>query len=653
MKTRSDIGTAIAGGLRFIQRAQAADGSFASAISHDQNQLRIIGSQKTTFFTSLILDCLNSLENTAQRQWLRSRAAAFLLANQKPGGSWNYWPLDSAENKTRPYPDDLDDTFCAMSALVGCGAKKLDGATWAALVRILTVTETQPGGPYNTWIGATGPEWQDVDLAVNSNVAYFLATQKIYLPNVTALIESAIAGRQFFSRYYHSAYPIIYFMARFYKGSKTSLITDYLLESYSPQSAWGNPLATALAAAALLRLGVPSSQLSGAVDFLLQTQHRGGWPGGALYIDAASGGRRRYAGSPALTTAFCLEALARYKAANSLNYRKNRPATNKVHQELASEIAKRATARFEHMDKDLAGVGAAMVKKVAGSQNGREIMLLPCLLNEALARRRATAGPGLLARLGLASLYGWIAYTIYDDFLDQEGSPWQLPLANTALRELTLILHGILPGDKAFNQTVESVLDGMESANCWEVTHCRAAVEGGSLKIAALPDYGNLGRLAERSLGHALAPLALLHASVPRPARESRALLNFFHHYLIARQLNDDAHDWETDLARGHINSVASLLIKAYHPGKRQVTLELSEAVPEMRKIFWSQKIKTVSGNIFEEARKARTFLAGCPSIWQPENLLRLLRPIELSARKALDQSSQAADFIKAYQSGR
>jgi len=41
--------------------------------------------------------------------------------------------------------------------------------------------------------------------------------------------------------------------------------------------------------------------------------------------------------------------------------------------------------------------------------------------------------------LGQANVLGWLAYTIYDDFLDEEGKPELLPLANMYLRRLIYI----------------------------------------------------------------------------------------------------------------------------------------------------------------------------------------------------------------------
>jgi len=85
----------------------------------------------------------------------------------------------SKEFKSKPYPDDLDDTFCALNALYLFDRKLISGSAYAYIIQLLTKVEKNEGGPYKTWLVSKKTSgWDDVDIVVNSNIAYFLWLQE-------------------------------------------------------------------------------------------------------------------------------------------------------------------------------------------------------------------------------------------------------------------------------------------------------------------------------------------------------------------------------------------------------------------------------------------------------------------------------------------
>ena len=105
------------------------------------------------------------------------------------------------------------------------------------LVSVLTQLEIKEGGPYKTWLvkPTNITHWQDVDLAINSNIAYFLSLQKVKLPNITKLIEKAIINDKIISCYYPNQAPLLYFISRWYQGPqkiKLNKIIASKLEQY-------------------------------------------------------------------------------------------------------------------------------------------------------------------------------------------------------------------------------------------------------------------------------------------------------------------------------------------------------------------------------------------------------------------------------------
>src|SRR5882762_7259741 len=107
------------------------------------------------------------------------------------------------------------------------------------------------------------------------------------------------------------------------------------------------------------------------------------------------------------------------------------------------------------------------------------------------------------------------------------------------MRRSLALFFAALPKDHDFQAFVEQTFDTIDSANAWELAHCRFPASEQTITITQLPDYGNLAKLAERSLGHTLSPLAILAASnVPIAAKDFTQTQKALRHYLIARQLN-------------------------------------------------------------------------------------------------------------------
>jgi hypothetical protein len=85
-------------------------------------------------------------------------------------------------------------------------------------------------------------------------------------------------------------------------------VRDRVIAALDDRGTSVTPLAAALAACSLLNVGHRSDPLPGIVANLARTQDPdGAWPRSALYLGPAP-----YYGSEELTTALCVETLARY-----------------------------------------------------------------------------------------------------------------------------------------------------------------------------------------------------------------------------------------------------------------------------------------------------------------------------------------------------
>lgn len=649
--------------LHFIAARQEKDGSFLSLSSPHKENFEGAKKYRSIFSTALIAFCLDELKNENLAKSIQSKAIKFLLSQKSEHWSFNYWARNSQESKTMPYPDDLDDTFCALSAIYKHNPKIIDGAALAKIVAILTATEKKEGGPYRTWlVPENSPEiWRDIDIAVNSNIAYFLSLQEVELENIIAFIEKAIAEKKFFSPYYPSEYPVIYFISRWYKGGKVKEIIKFILSKKTSNN-WGNPLNTALAINSLINFGMPSENLKKEIDCLINNLSSGKIESFAFCIDPAIGGKTYYSGSPALTAAFCLEALAKSDglraAASGGRSSAAKPKEKQDKKELTiyNKIIAAAKKRFSALGPDLKKQSLKYFNEIIEKSVNKQITLLPYFFRKALGKKGEKISDEFIINLGVVNAYGWLAYTIYDNFLDDEGESIALSVANFCLRELSLMYTDVILNESAgWRSSEESkifnkIMSGIDSANSWELEYCRGKINGNTLTPPdPLPDYKNYSKLAERSLGHALGPVAiLLTLGYKQNSKEIKNVLAFFRHYIIARQLNDDAHDWEEDLKKGHISAANTLLLKKL--GKTGKKIDLKKDLPDLQSIYWSSVILDICDEILKQIKKAKEVLDSISIIENKSILEKMLEPIESSARTAIAQQQKTSEFLENYE---
>jgi len=629
-------------GASFLAQKQRDDGSFLSFSSTDKRTFSNSKAHRSVFQTALILSSIGLIADSPLLKKIKGDSATFLLGQKSEYWSFNYWVRASKDAKISPYPDDLDDTFCAVSALYLYDQKIIDGKALAKIVSLLTHVEEKEGGPYRTWLVPEDAKsaWKDVDLAVNSNVAYFLSLQDVYLENINDLAEKAAAKDAYHSQYYVSPFSVIYFISRFYKGKKSDAIIKFILKNMRNNGGWGNPLDTAFAVSALINLGhkIDSDK---SMNYLISHQKNGAWKPYPFGIELVKKGRTHYSGSSALTTAFCLEALNKFKDQNLKTKIANQDLKIGKRSKVQKEIIKKARQRISMLDDDLKKHSLKYLNKTLSGSNGEQIVLMPYIFKTALRGNGEAVSDEFIIELGLANLYGWMAYTIYDDFLDEEGDPRALSAANIYLRELTHILDTILPESAEFQKFFHKTLDVIDAANAWETTNAR------DTSLLKIPRWGNLSKLADRSIGHALGPAAILFSlGYGGNSTELKNLMLFFKHYLIARQLNDDAHDWEKDMMKGHISPVVARVLRKVK--EKGVRIDKGDLAP-IQGIFWHEIIDGVCDDVEEHAYRAREAAKKIPLLKDSGFYENMLTSVLASAQKAKKEKAEMLKFLHNY----
>jgi hypothetical protein len=652
--SHNDINEAIRSGINFLARNQRKDGSLSSFVSASK-RFDNAKENQSIFPTCLILSSLSGLSYSKDLGKIQKRAMKFLMSQRSDFWSWNYWKRISSESKSTPYPDDLDDTCCAMSALISNDPKIIPVKAIAKVVNILSFCESKEGGPYYTWITSADADkgWKDIDLAVNSNIAFFLSLQRVDLPSLVSLTEKAIFSEKYNSNYYHSSFSVIYFISRWYRGKKKDEIITYLLKKRLKNYSWGNPLETALSVSTLINLGYKKEKLEESIGYILKNRVNGEWKACPFVIEKIKKEQKYYSGSTELTTAFCLEALGKFITQKKSVENKRKARTDGESKKIYEKIINFTDRRFSNFSSEITENFSVVRRKILKGDEANRITLLPYYFQKSLGKNKYV-DEKISIELGAASLYGWIAYTIYDDFFDSEGDPKFLSLANICLRELVSIYYDNFSKDKNFLKLFRDTMDRIDAANIWEMTNCRVRVTGSQLMVPdRLPDFGNMEKLADRSIGHALGPAAMLYLDTGSiESTEVKNLMAFFENYIIARQLNDDAHDWEEDIKKGQLSPVAVSVLNKYlkrDGNKTTKELDLKRETEELQKIFWHEVIREVCDKTLFHIEKAKKHLEVISTMKNKSVFEGILEAVKNSAQEAIVEQKEMLEFLEEY----
>ena len=131
------------------------------------------------------------------------------------------------------------------------------------------------------------------------------------MPTSFSILENAPNQRPPFSLYYEDPLALYYAVARAHRHASPRLATlrdtivDRVRKVGGKRGTFANPLCAALAASVLLTYESCPKLIAGIIDYVLKMQREdGGWNAYPFY---------NVWGSEELTTAFCIEALARFR----------------------------------------------------------------------------------------------------------------------------------------------------------------------------------------------------------------------------------------------------------------------------------------------------------------------------------------------------
>jgi hypothetical protein len=311
---------------------------------------------------------------------------------------------------------------------------------------------------------------------------------------------------------------------------------------------------------------------------------------------------------------------------------------------------------LKNLQKRLNGLSAEFrkdsleeVHKTLKRNTDKQMSLISYYLYRALGKNEIDKK--LLVDLGLMNIFFWTAFIIYDNFWDEdeEAEARKLPVANLFARDYISFYTNIFRDCPEFNVLFQNTMDRLDMANNWETNYCRAKIIDNNFIIPKiLPKYHNYDLKFYPAAGQIMGPIVILiSVGYKIDSMEVRLLINYFKNYLIAMQLNDDAHDWEEDLRRGHLSTAVVVLINDWlklYPNKREI--DLQNDLEKLKEIFWQSTIKEVAQTAIKYTKKSRQALEKMPFLKQPEYLEYFINIAENVAKQALNERQKGIDLL-------
>lgn len=564
---------------------------------------------------SFVLSNLNKV-NLPDLKKIRQNLSKEILRNKKRNGLFSQ---NAGEN------------FAIFTALCQGDRDFFKTKDLAKILKYLTSLEVKEGGPYFTSL-----EEKKIDLGVNCQIGCFLNSYEVNLLKIDELVENAIDSNNYDSDFYSNHHIVIYLISNFYNGSKKEKLKKQILKRIK-----GNieRLNLSLLCLSLFNLGYRDKKFKNICLF-----------------DENEDSKSDFESS------FCFLLKNRINKEYSENIegerlKREKKQSEKEEKRMMDKILILAKKRFSSLPKEMRELSMKQIKRTMSGNFDKQMPLISYYFRKAIGKRGESISDDFIAEAGLINTFFWTAFIIYDDFWDEdeERNPQILPAANLFAREMNNFFAKFFDNNKnGFGNFYSSLFDKLDAANNWETIHCRAEIRDGKFIIPDnLPDYKNYEKKYEPASAHILGPVLIMKKiGFSEDSREMRYLIDYFRNYLIAMQMNDDAHDWKEDLNRGHLSTAVVLLIKDFlkkYPNKKEI--DLGDDIEKLQEVFWFETMPVICERAIKYCEKSRRAMLKMDFIEDYKPLEKFINIPEGAMIEAQEKQSESSEFIKEWSS--
>jgi len=291
----------------------------------------------------------------------------------------------------------------------------------------------------------------------------------------------------------------------------------------------------------------------------------------------------------------------------------------KAHQKIFEHINRLAETSLNSLPQSFRTIMRPKIEAMIKSDGDQQILLLAYFFKLSLGHGGAKIDPETIYELGLANLFLWLSYTIYDNIIDGDESPDSLPLANFAAREFILRLSRQKSSGE-YQGWFKKIMAKMDYSQIWERKYARFNHNKDIVLSAPIKNYQQPSALYAKSLAHSLGPMLILdQLKYPPSSDQGKNVLLFFKYYLSVRQLQDDIYDFEIDYRQGIITSANIRIIKN--------NINRDQAAG----YFLQKELPRLQAKIISYQQMAEMYLSAAAVIKYPDYLKQFLSPLEIN----------------------
>lgn len=638
MSNASQITEAINSAVLFVARHQDANGGFSS-LSFEKDKIEDGVTHQTIYYPALIATLLEDITSEEART-IVEKIQLFLTHQQNRWFTFNYWAHQDEAFEQEPYPDDLDDTCLALTALSNPRQKIISGKALAHLTMVLTDNETKPGGPYRTWIVNQPHEepWNDTDLAVNATIAYFLKKQNIYLPDLEKYFRDCLTAKKISSPYYYSSLLVLFLITRASSPELYPMIQEALYQQTSHDL---TATELALYVSILIYTQAPTKEIDPFIQKILDRHDE--YQADPVITEKHQNNTLIISGCAALTAALRIHALRSYQ--QLLNDRQTSTISHHgIEEALHSEIVKQTARLFVRHNDSLQQVGLDRLGQMVATPIAREITLTSFHIGKYLD---LDVPESVYVNLGVANLLGWLGYDIHDQCYDTGSVTAALTVAPLCLREALGIYYGLAQHYGLDISFIKDTLNLVDQGYATEFGAHKLISDQPNISLKQIRTTVKISN--GRSRGHVIGPV-LIFQIAKQPYAYQEALENFFVHYLTAKHISDDTHDWREDLRSGLITHATAPIISEWrrrYPEKDEFDYIQNESTLE--NIFWHQVYTSTLQKGVGHLQQARWQLETIPWMHDPRFLSDKCAQLQNSFTQNLQDHEKITEFLEYY----
>lgn len=625
---------------------------------------------------------------------LIEKSSPAIIREKSSSDSWNYWQRDSPEYTSKPYPDDLDDTFNAHLLFQifphfrdshtqekyadnpdrhTAKAMSLYNLTNQLLNAERKVYHPKTSGQcaYNTWLDTCkNTDFEDIDPVVQV-IVYKVSSRLKSVPHkfkefLTSRLSnfghsglSLDSNLSFLeSKYYDSKLYVLSELSYLSLEDTIDIPSDAISKNHYRKKCENKAgyIDTILRAQICLNLDFLSNVSCNTISMrdiakvytylCIPVSKVQAEP---IFIESISKGNKTYCYSKSVVLALYLKLLAStHSRFNSILKKEKRDAYKLNREKSFTGVYGKLQLKFSDYSTQNCSI-ETLIDSIFKNKNPLKIVhnelydFAYNLKSSANVKHKIKKNLDSITLTYEAVLLGWVSYTANDAIMDKEIPCTLLPFANICNTHMHDILFNILHLPDYIHQIILEVLNEVNLALHGEAQI--GVVPNTILNTTSHDHSHNQPHILEvgknlqssKSIAHCIGPICIFTLIAHNWCKDDVSdLIEYYRYYLSLKQLSDDVHDWQDDIAAGRSTYITSLLVS---------TASKSLSPTEYIDTFSNTVIYAVYNEMEIQTQKSLEALSKIEKYFNPEYIQNRIR----KTKKYLLGIEQAIQEIEVY----